>query len=117
MSAAAYSFSIEAGATHYRRIELTTSSGDPIDLTGYTVKAQVRETPGSETVLAEWSTANGRLAIPLPETGAIVFEIPAVETSGYTWAEGVWDMELTAPNGRVERLLSGRVYVDPEVTR
>ena len=117
MSAAAFSTVIEAGSTFRRLINIATSSGDPVDLSGYTARAQVRESVSSPTVLAEWTTQNGRLAITNGTQGEITWLISATETAGYTWPEGVWDLELVAPSGEVERLLEGRIVVSPEVTR
>lgn len=117
MAAAAWSFVVEQGSTFYRKLVLSDFSGAPLDLGGYALRAQVRPTPESSEVYATWTTDNGRFLLLNPEQGEVVFEISASETAGYTWREGVYDLELVDPVGRVERLLEGKVYVSPETTR
>lgn len=118
MSAAAWSFVIDQGADFYREIRLTDSTGSPVDLTNYAVRTQVRESASSPTVLAEWTTANGRYTILDGTGGKIALSIPASITSTYNWPDGgVFDVELVSPLGGVERLLMGVITISPEVTR
>lgn len=118
MSAAAWSFVIDQGADFYRKIRLTESTGSAVDLDGYSVRAQVRASVDSPTVLAEWTTENGFFSITDAGGGEITLSIPAAVTTTYAWPDGgVYDIELVNPSGGVERLLMGAITVSPEVTR
>lgn len=75
---------------------------------------QARRTVGDDTVLFELTSGNGGIVLG---NGTIDVRISAQETSAYAWKNGVWDLELIAPDGTVTRLLEGGVSVSPEVTR
>jgi len=85
------------------------------DLTGFTARLQIREKVDSDTTLFEatWGT---HLTI---DTGLqqVKLIIPADETALFTFAFGVYDLELEAPDGTVTPVLQGSVSVLKEVTR
>lgn len=85
----------------------------PVDLTGATVRMQIRAQIGGE-VLLELSTENG--GITITGLGTITRTISATETAGLTWTEGVYDLEVQYPDGTVQRYLQGAVRVRREVT-
>lgn len=81
----------------------------PVDMTGWTGQAQVRETYESELV--------DSLVVSCSDTGVLVTWAGG-QTSAwppFTW--GVWDLEVTSPLGETTRLVEGKVYLSPEVTR
>jgi hypothetical protein len=80
---------------------------DAIDLTGYTVKAEIRNAPGGATI------------IPLD----IVVTLPNTVSAGLSPsasrglpASGRWDLQLTDPTGIVETILAGPVKVTGDIT-
>lgn len=85
------------------------------DLTGYSAKLQVRSAPNSAVVLLELSTVNGGISLN-PATGEITLLATALQTSAFTWQQGVYDLLLISPTGFVTRLAQGKVSVVPEVT-
>lgn len=85
-----------------------------VNLTGWAARMQARRTVGDDTVLFELTSGNGGIVLG---NGTIDVRISAQETSAYAWKNGVWDLELIAPDGTVTRLLEGGVSVSPEVTR
>lgn len=91
-----------------------TQDGEPLDLTGWTVKAQIRKNIESDTVLYEWSNAAGNVTVNDSQVTLLVS--PATSTA-WTWERGVYDVELTSPSAIVYRIAAGPVYVSPEVTR
>lgn len=91
------------------------ATGDPYDFTNWTVRAQVRASAESVTVLHEWSTLIGNATAD--GDGYITLIWSAATTSAWDWSEGVYDIELTSPDSKVTRLDSGRVTVSREVTR
>ncbi|MER6830833.1 hypothetical protein ABT352_32905 [Streptosporangium sp. NPDC000563] len=119
MAAGIFDLDIEQGSDCTWVLTLTSKPPDPqpIVLTGYTARAQIRPSRGRDTaVLHELTTANGRLVIDGP-AGTITIHIPGDESTPWVWTEGVYDLELVSPSGAPTRLLMGAVRVDPEVTR
>ncbi|MFI6816068.1 hypothetical protein ACIBG7_26935 [Nonomuraea sp. NPDC050328] len=108
-----YDISIEQGATYRTTLTLTGR-----DLTGYTARMQVRASVASPAVLLELTSSPAAgITITLGPPGVIDIVITAAQTAAMTWWVGFYDLELTWPNGDVERLLKSTVTVDPEVTR
>lgn len=89
-------------------------TGDPLDVTDWTIRGQVRPTVGSTEVLHEWSVAAGNVERGL---GAFTIRIDGAESSEWDWREGVYDIEGQSPQGARARFKGGRIVVDPEVTR
>jgi hypothetical protein len=56
------------------------------------------------------------LALTLSGT-AVTLRIPAATSAAWTFSLGRYDVELTAPDGTVTRLVEGSVVVRPEITR
>lgn len=88
----------------------------PVDLTGYTARAQIRETAESTIpIISLTSGVDGGITID-PATASIELVIDAVTTASYATEEAVWDLELV--NGsEVERIAYGSVTLSTEVTR
>ena len=66
--------------------------------------------------MLEASTDNGKLVIT-PLNGRIDITFQPTDTQNARWAKGVWDVEITHPNGDVTRLAGGTVTLSKEVTR
>lgn len=88
--------------------------GEPADLTNWTVLAQVRDTAESADVLHEWGSLRANVST---ENGRVTLFVAPADSAAWTWRRGVYDVELTDPNGVVYRISEGPVYVSPEVTR
>lgn len=91
----------------------------PQDLSGFTVRAQGRETWASTSTVWSSSTTASHLTIASATATQTVIEwrIPAATTAGISTLEGVWDMEIVSTGGAIDRILKGAFYVDREVTR
>ena len=110
---------MEQGTTFY--LSMTWKSGadeddlTAVDLTDCTAEMQIRRSAGSSTIYDTYSTDNyitlGGLA------GTVVIEVPASVTEGYEWTHGEYDLEITAADGTVRKLVRGDVTVFKEVTR
>lgn len=88
----------------------------PIDLSGYTARAQFRAGYGGGL----WLTLATGAGLTLDASGYITITIPHAITETPDWdgrSSGVWDLELTDGNGAVERFLEGTVVVSHDVTR
>ena len=116
MSSSRHNFTIEQGTTLMKPFIWKDSDGVPVDLTGYTAKMQVRQSPQSGTVLLELSTTNGRITLG-GASGTITLALIASTTAAINWRRGVYDIELTSGDGTVTRLIEGEIQVSKEVTR
>jgi hypothetical protein len=105
---------IKQGETWRRTFPVYNAAGGPLDLTGCTVRGQVRATKTSGSVLHTWVTGLENIALA---PGQVTLYVPAAVSSAWTWTAGRWDLELTDTAGDVTRLVEGVVLVDPEVTR
>lgn len=112
--AANYDLTIEQGATLAFDLQVSDT-----DLTGFSARMQGRPNHPSSTVVFDWTTANGRLAISHQGNHShIVLTVPATTTAAITAPQaGVYDLEYESPAGVVTRILQGSFYVTPEVTR
>ena len=117
MAAFKVNLKILQGSTLRKRFTL--KSGTPAvvtDLTGYAARMQIRQWVDAPTALVTLTTENGGITLG-GAAGTINLYLSAVATAAFGWTEGVYDLELIAPNGDVSRKLYGDVSVDPEVTR
>jgi hypothetical protein len=116
MSAGIYDFYIEQGATFYQVITWKDSAGDPVDISGYTARMQIRKSVTSTDALISLTTENGRISLG-GAAGTVTLEIDADDTADFTTFCGVYDLELEASDGTVTRLLEGQIEISREVTR
>lgn len=91
-------------------------NGQVVNLTDYTAVMQVRTSPDDPTVLVELSTANGRITIT-GTSGLVSLSLNAATTAALDAGQYVYDLELTAPDSTVTRLLQGGFVVIPQVTQ
>lgn len=111
-----YDIKIDQGATYRQEFIWKDSAGDPIDLTSYTARMQIRRKVSSTAAEHEATTENSGIAITAG-TGSVVVTISATDTAAFEFTKGVYDLELISGSGVVTRLLEGTVEVSPEVTR
>lgn len=110
---AVHNISIYQGADFARDLRIDR------DLTGYTVRAQGRETWTATSTVWSSSTTASHLTIASATSTqtSIEWRIPAATTAAFNVLEGVWDMEIVSAGGAVDRIVKGAWYLDREVTR
>lgn len=111
-----YDLTINKGETLELPITYKDENGQPINLTGYTARLQVRERHDSATILLELTTENGGITIDGP-AGTLTLHLSAAASAALGWERGVYDLEIASPSGTVTRLLEGAALTTPEVTR
>jgi hypothetical protein len=126
MAAGTFSFTIEKGTTFSLPITWYSTPPDPIaeppvegvpiNLTGFTARMQVRATIDSPTILHSFTTENGGIVLG-GAAGTVTLQASATITAGWSWTQGVYDLEIVSAGGIVTRLLKGTITLDPEVTR
>ena len=115
MAAGVYNFICEQGATFARSLLVTDSAGDPLDLTGYTARMQIRRDIKRDTTMLSLTTENGRITLG-GEAGTIGLYISDEDTATIP-RSGVYDLEIISSDGTVTRVLKGKFELDLEVTR
>ena len=114
MSAGLYDLVVEAGATYTRVFTWTAGTPPtPVNLTGYTAHAQLRDAHGGLVVdltVGQGLTLGG-------SAGTITMTMTPAQTLLVPQLGGSWDLKLTSGSGVVTRLLQGLVQLSPEVTQ
>lgn len=131
MSAGRYSLYIEQGTTVNFEIQYKDVAGNPVNLTGYGARMQVRPTVDSSTVYLSLSSSlqpdgtglsmSGSAPYKPLSSGSIGVYIASCTSSMLNFTDAVYDLEIFIPNGTdcptVTRILQGPVRLSKEVTR
>jgi hypothetical protein len=118
MAAGVYNTTIEKGATFGLTITYKDASGNPVDLTGWTVRMQVRETPADSSPILTSEGGSPTIVMTKNSSGVITVSISAATTSLIEVPTAYYDIEAQeTATSVVRRVLRGRIIVSPEVTR
>ena len=106
-----YPLNVRIGDTETVTVTMQDADGNPINITGRTYAAQVREKASSSTILGTFNCSIVNAA-----TGVFACTLPANTTAAFSPANAVWDLQET--NGSVvTTLLAGEVKISRDVTR
>lgn len=108
-------FVVDQGATWEPVLSYKTPSGDPVDLTGWSVRMQARETYDSPEPFIDISTEVGGITTD-PAAGKIMLCLPAEQTAAITVLSGVYDIEIYS-GATVHKLLRGIITIRREATK
>lgn len=89
-------------------------AGNPVDLAGWTARAQARLRASSDEVLAEWDSADGTIRL---ENGVLALVFLGNVTGGWGWTAAVYDVVLTSPTGAPTLVAQGGIELLQTVTR
>jgi len=126
MAAGKYTFFIEQGATTDFELVWKDNNGNPVDLSSYSARMQIRSDYGVSLICSlsssldadgtglNLSGSNG--TTPLA-SGSIGIFISAASSSAFTFGEAKYDLELEhTSTSYVTRLIEGKVKLSKEVT-
>jgi hypothetical protein len=119
--------SVWAGQTFQDILTLQDSSGNPINLTGYTAEMQIRPyVQAPDPAFFTWTDTAGNIVLG-GTAGTIAFDIASSVTAVMAQTAGVsdpnneqvwvYDMILTSSGGISERVIQGQFLLFPGVTR
>lgn len=122
MAAGKYNLTIEQGTTINLTLLYKDSGSNPIDLTGYSAKMQIKSTYADKnprTFLTLSSSLNAdNTGLTLGGTsGSINIYVSAASSSAINFDSAIYDLEITSATGVVTRILEGNAKLNREVTR
>lgn len=114
MAAAAYDIEVEAGASFSMTFAYRDAAGDPVPLSGWSARFQVRE-----SVRAAGEPVFEQDPMPFDDvTSMVTLTLTAAETAAFSRSSYAYGIELAHPSGEpVIRLAQGKFKVSAEVVR
>ena len=105
-----YTIEIKRGADYNLEFQQLDDNDNPIDLTNYTWKGQIRERPES-TLAYDFAITT------VPALGMVSLYIPASMTADMMFSDGIYDLFYTNTiSGQTECLIQGKVIITWKVT-
>jgi hypothetical protein len=133
MAAGKYNFTVEQGTTVDFAVNYKDSESNPIDISGYQARMQLRPEKGSSILYLTLSSSldstytglnlsgsGGSSASTPPSSGSIGVYISAVSSSMLDFEKAFYDLELVYGSGNtatVTRVLEGTITLNKEVTK
>jgi hypothetical protein len=102
---------VDQGATFTTTVTVYKSDDSIYNLTNYTAAAQVRKSHQSS------SKTDFATAISNPSNGQITLTLTKTQTAALEEGHYVYDVEITASDSTVTRVVQGVIKVSPNVTR
>lgn len=103
---------IDQGTTYSLTINVADATGAAVNLTGYTLRAQLRKSYGA-TSYTSFTTSAGAD----PTDGELTISLTDAQTSALKSGRYVYDIEIVDTSSVVTRVLEGIVTITPEVTK
>ncbi len=113
MEPATYNFTIYQGTTFERLLTYKDANNAVVNLSGFSARMKIRKSWGSPVLL---ELANGSGITLAATTPNLTITVTPVQTAALDFEYAVYDLEIEAPSGKVDRLLEGRVTLHKEVT-
>ena len=99
----------DQGTTFNTSITLNDTNGNPIDLSTYTVNAQIRKNYTSSNSVSFTTSANS--------SGIISLSLDANTSANLSSGRYVYDVLVTSNTAATTRVIEGQVTVSPSVSR
>lgn len=110
-----YDLQIDTGTDAIYIFNLVDSKGEIIRTDGFAARMQIRPYVHSEVVYDELTTSNGRLEFI--DEGKLKVVLTNQATDKYTFDKALYDIEVIDRDGKVTRIVEGRVIARHGVTR
>ena len=101
---------IDQGTDFQSLIDIEVAEGEPFDLSGYIIAAQMRKTYASSTAW-DFECLNGGAL------GQITLKMSKTITNDLEPGRYLYDIEITSPSDTTTRVVEGIVTVTPGITR
>ena len=107
----ALNLSVNTSTSFDQSFTLTNDDGSALNLTGYTILAQIRKHSSSTTAVNFSATA------PSPTSGVVKLELQPSDTASLKPGRYVYDIVITDPSSVATRVVEGSVIVSKTVSR
>ena len=115
-----YDIVIDQGSVFSLVVVLKDDDGVPLDLTGYTMRGQIRASCASATTIIAFTCTNTDPMLGQFTCSLTTAQTTALATTGATfdeYTEYVYDVEIVSASSVATRVLNGHAYLSPEVTK
>lgn len=119
---ASLDITIYQGASFYLPFELLDTDGDPVSLTGASIRGKVRNDVDDASPIISFTgtvisgaDGTGELTLTAAQTAAVV--LPASEAKKRPLTKYLYDAEVEFSDGKVQRILEGFCFFSPEATK
>jgi hypothetical protein len=102
---------VDAGTTYSNIITVAATTGQPLDLTNYTVKSQMRKSYSSS------QSFNFTASIYDAMAGKVRLQLTPQQSEAIPAGRWLYDVEITSPSGNKTRVVEGIVTVTPQITQ
>lgn len=102
---------VDQGSFFRTNVTVSSTSGTPLDLTGYTVASQMRKSYQSSTAYNFTSSITNAIQ------GRVRIELSSETSRTIPAGRYLYDLEVTSPTGEKTRVVEGLVIVNPEITK
>lgn len=102
---------VDAGSDYSNIITVNSAGGAPLNLTGYTVKSQLRKSYNSSTAFDFIASVYN------PAAGQIRLTLAAAQSELIPPGRWLFDVEITHPSGAKRRVIEGIVTITPQITQ
>lgn len=102
---------VDAGSTYSNFITVAASNGQTLNLSGYTVAAQIRKSYQS-SVAYTFTTS-----VYDVNTGKIRLQLTASASESIPAGRWLYDVEITSASGIRTRVVEGIVTINPQITQ
>lgn len=102
---------IDQGSDYSNIITVRAANGQPLNLTGFTAKSQLRKSFGS-SVAYEFNAT-----IFSAPTGKLRLQISAANSEQIPPGRYLYDVEITSQSGTITRVVEGIVTMTPQITK
>ena len=126
MASGKYNFVVEQGSQHEISFRYKLANGNYQNLTGYRVRMAVKDHISDEGFVYRATSNNtvdsgysNHFTIPTQtgdDLGKFTLIIPSGITDGFTFNQGVYDIELVDSTDIATRLVEGKFKIKPQVT-
>lgn len=109
---------IPQGSTWNRSWAITDANNNPLTVTGWSVRSQIRSSATAPVVLFEWNTTGGA-GIGVATASGTTVQINltgSTDSASWPFLSGQYDVFLTDPAGHPTRIVEGSIRITPSVT-
>jgi hypothetical protein len=102
---------VDQGSFYRTYVTVASTTGSPLDLSGFTVASQMRKSYQSSTAYSFTTSISN------PIQGRVRIELSSEQSRQIPAGKYLYDVEVTAPTGEKTRVVEGIVLINPEITK